>query len=305
MKNTKKNTNNRRYLAVIAIAAIIGLIFTACPDGDGPKGNTTKEPKYELINGLEYEVSIVTEDAANIVIASTYNGKPVTTIKQEGFKGSPITSVTIPNSVTTINYGAFMNCTGLTSVTIPNSVIILGIEAFKGCSNLASVTIPSNITFIDNGVFGSTGLTNVTIPSNITEIRQNAFLGTKLTSVTIPSSVSEIGVAAFHSCTELASLTISDGVETIGNGAFYYCTGLTSVTIPNSVTEIGDTAFGGCENLVSITFQRNDTVIGDYASPFVDLSNPNALRDVYQAVGGGAGTYTRPDNTSDVWTKQP
>ena len=117
----------------------------------------------------------------------------------------------IPNSVTKIEYFAFLGCTGLTSVTIPNSVTAeIGYYAFLGC----------------------TGLTSVTIPNSVTGIGSYAFLGcTGLTSVTIPNSVTSIGCAVFSSCTGLTSITIGNNVMWIGEDAFANCKNLTSISV--------------------------------------------------------------------------
>ena len=64
-----------------------------------------------------------------------------------------LTSVTIPNSVTSIGDNAFFNCIGLTSVTIPNSVTSIGDSAFAHCYGLTSVTIPNSVTSIGKGAF--------------------------------------------------------------------------------------------------------------------------------------------------------
>ena len=65
-----------------------------------------------------------------------------------------LTSVTIPNSVTSIGYQEFEDCISLTSVTIPNSVTSIGLDAFAFCSSLTSVTIPNSVTTIgDECVF--------------------------------------------------------------------------------------------------------------------------------------------------------
>ncbi len=73
-----------------------------------------------------------------------------------------LTSVTIPNSVTSIGISAFYWCSGLTSVTIPNSVTSIGIQAFLGCSGLTSVSIGKNVTYIQYGLFkGCTSLKDV------------------------------------------------------------------------------------------------------------------------------------------------
>ena len=142
-----------------------------------------------------------------------------------------LTSVTIPNSVTSIGSGAFYGCTGLTSVTIPNSVTTIEQNTFSGCTSLVSVTIPNSVTSIGSGaLYGCTGLTTVTIPNSVTTIEQNTFSG----------------------CTSLVSVTIPNSVTSIGKEAFYNCSALTSVIIPNSVTSIGESTFGGCGNLTNL-----------------------------------------------------
>jgi uncharacterized repeat protein (TIGR02543 family) len=105
-------------------------------------------------------------------------------------------SYTIPNSVTSINNGAFQGCSGLTSVTIPSSVTSIERYAFSYCSGLTSVAIPSSVTSIGEWAFHEcSGLTSVTIPSSVTSIGQFAFsYCSGLTSVTIlsltPQSIS-------------------------------------------------------------------------------------------------------------------
>lgn len=120
--------------------------------------------------------------------------------------------------------GAFRGCTGLTSVTIPNSVTSIGYGAFYGCSGLTSVNIPESVTFIGENAFsGCTGLTSLTIP-NSASIGKNAFAGCSgLTSITIPSSWSSIGYGVFADCTGLTSITIPDNIHSIDDIAFRYC----------------------------------------------------------------------------------
>ena len=181
----------------------------------------------------------------------------------------PITkkTVTIPNSVTSIDYSAFYGCSGLTSVTIPNSVTSIGQRAFSGCSGLTSVTIGNSVTSIGYYAFsGCYGLTSVTIPNSVTSIGKYAFSGCSgLTSVTIPNSVTSIGQRAFSGCSGLTSVTIGNSVTSIGYYAFSGCYGLTSVTIPNSVTTIVQSAFSNCRGLTSVTIGNSVTSIGKYA----------------------------------------
>ncbi len=155
---------------------------------------------------------------------------------------SEIKSVAILDGITSIDDGAFYDCTSLTSVTIPDSVTSIGEYAFENCTSLTSVTIPDSVTSIGEYAF------------------ENC---TSLTSVTIPNSVTSIGEYAFCDCTSLTSVTIPDSVTSIGEYAFYDCTSLTSVTIPDSVTSIGDYAFWNCTSLKNIILLSINCNLGD------------------------------------------
>jgi hypothetical protein len=138
-----------------------------------------------------------------------------------GYGNTSVTTVVIPNSVTSIGNGAFQNCTGLTSITIPNSVTSIGGNTFSGCNSLASVTIPNSVTSIGG----------------------NTFIGcTSLTSITISSSVTSIGSNAFQNCIGLTSVIIPNSVTSIGASAFAGCTGLTSILLPSTTTIVGANA---------------------------------------------------------------
>ena len=151
----------------------------------------------------------------------------------EGCKG--LTSITIPNSVTSIGYRAFDDCSSLTSVTIPNSVTSIGGHAFNECIfskdnfvNHSSLYAPAydywGATIVD--IYTADGL--YIRGDSIFKCRENA------TSVTIPNSVTYIG-----------------------EKAFYDCSGLTAITIPCSVTEIGEEALANCPSLKTVTITAN------------------------------------------------
>lgn len=110
---------------------------------------------------------------------------------------------------TLIPINAFFGCTGLTSISIPNSVTTIGDSAFFGCTGLTSISIPNSVTSIGGQAFQScSGLTSVTIPNSVTTIGGSAFwFCSGLTSVTIGNSVEEIGESAFQNCYGLTNIT--------------------------------------------------------------------------------------------------
>lgn len=214
--------------------------------------------------GLQYsssdsEVTITKYigSATEITIPGTIESKPVKAIGDSAFAGcSGLTSITIPDGVTTIGNGAFNGCSSLTSITIPNGVTSIGGSAFEGCSSLTSINIPDGVTSI--GVYAfhvCTSLTSINIPNSVTSIGEYAFASCKsLTSINIPNGVESIEKAAFNSCTNLTSINIPNSVKSIGVYAFSGCTNLTSITIPNSMTNIYMGAFSGCSGLTDVYY---------------------------------------------------
>ena len=175
--------------------------------------------------------------------------------------------------MTEIGDDAFYGCTSLTSVTISNSVTTINGYVFSGCTSLTSVTIPNSVTMIGNYAFDNcTSLTSVTIPNSVTVIGSYAFDGcTSLTSVTIPNSVTVIGNYAFDGCTKLASIEVEAGSANYSSedGILFnndksvlvqYPLGKNdqSYTIPDSVTSIEETAFAYAESLMNINVSENN-----------------------------------------------
>lgn len=173
-----------------------------------------------------------------------------------------LSSVTIPDGMTSIAWSAFSN-TALTSFTIPESVTSIDGYAFSNCP-LSSITIPDNVTSIGEYAFsGCSLLTHISIPKSVTAVNDNTFAGcTSLTSISIPHSVTSIGSSAFRSCSSLSSVNIPNSVVSIGSFAFNHCSALTSVNIPDSVTSIESFAFANCSALTSVNIPKHVTSIG-------------------------------------------
>ena len=219
-----------------------------------------------------------------------------------------VTSITFAegSQLTTISDYTFQYCSSLASVTIPDSVTSIDQFTFNGCTSLTGITIPAGVTSIGQCAFqGCTSLTGINILAGVTSIGLGAFAFCgSLTSITIPDSVTYIDQFTFNGCSSLTSINIPAGVTYIDSGAFYNCSSLTAITIPASVTYIGNIAFNGCTSLATVIFQ------GTIASGSFNANTPfpGDLRDKFYATNsanGTPGTYTRPNGSSNTWTRQP
>ena len=150
-------------------------------------------------------------NAAVVTIPSRYKSKPVTTIGHAAFFNSAVTSVTIPDSVTSIDDNAFAYCSSLTNISIPNSVTAIGSFAFEGCTKLESITLPSSLLTISEFLFyDCSQLTTIHIPDSVSSIRTYAFYNCgKLETIRIPVSVTSIGSYAFDDCPSSMTVTYS------------------------------------------------------------------------------------------------
>ena len=152
---------------------------------------------------------------------------------------------TIPNSVTSIGYGAFQNCSSLTSITIPNSVTSIGEHAFSWCSSLASITIPNSVTSVGYYAFyNCSSLASITIPNSVTSIGHGAFAGcSSLTSITIPNSVTSIGYWTFEDCSSLTSIK-TEATTPPSLGSYVFPTNLKIIYIPDNTLSAYQQAWG-------------------------------------------------------------
>ena len=222
---------------------------------------------YYIVSGVEEGVTL----SGDLVIANTYDGKPVTTIGQLAFlQCEGITSITIPSSITSIEYGAFGYCSGLTSLTIPSNVVELGKSAFAYCNNLISLTLEEGVTTLGKSVFAEcTKLETVTLPNSVTTISDSLFSTcTNLKDVTLGSNVTKIEESAFDHCDGLTNIVLPESVEVIDSYAFFSCSNLANINIPNKVSQIGYRAFEYCTNL---NYQEYDNgyYLGNTENPYL------------------------------------
>ena len=183
-------------LLVVAFPTVAHAQFTTASDGNGGL----------IITGY------TGTPTSSLVIPGAIAGLTVSGIGDQAFTWlSTVTSVTIPNTVSSIGGTAFAY-TGLISVTIPNSVTSIGGGAFADCSNLTTVSIPGNSTSIADSAFAfCPKLNNVTLGNGVTSIGDSAFNNdSSLTAITIPKSVTSIGSQVFGNCSSLSAITAAN-----------------------------------------------------------------------------------------------
>ena len=195
-------------------------------------------------------------------------------------------SITIPGNVGTysiinISNSAFSDCTGLTSVSIPNTVTSIGEKAFSGCTGLTSLTIPGSVTSIGKNAFDTcSSLASISVANKNTVYDSrnncNAIIETETNTL-------------IRGCN---NTNIPNNVTSINEKAFSGCTGLTSISFSENITSIGEAAFSGCTNLTAVSsnitelFTISDNTFINYTYQNATLTVPAGFKELYKITDG-------------------
>ena len=273
---------------------------------------------FSTIDGIHYLLGYVGQDSV-LNLPTSYKGEKYR-ISASAFSGcSNMVSISIPNSVVSIEDGAFDGCTSLpvengvryadcyavevvdktlTNYTLKDNVRFLGSGLFQGCSFLSSMNIPESVISIGGSAFlDCTSLTSLVLPEGITSIGGSAFYGcSALASIDIPEGVTSIEGSTFFGCTSLTSLVLPEGITSIGGSAFYGCSALASIDIPEGVTSIEGSTFSGCTSLTSLVLSEGITSIGGSAfygcSALTSLNIPSGVTSIGGSAFSGCSALT-------------
>ncbi len=294
-------------LCLLMVITIMNLPLATMEVKAGAIGNrvTINNIVYELykpsaIEPMKAKVISSPSASGDIIIPSsvTINGTDadVTLIDGAAFQNTAITSITLPNTVKTINNNAFQGCTGLTKVEAPNVTAIFD-YAFSSCTSLTTVETPELVSIYGYAFRDCSALKTIDT-TKLTELDQNAFQNcSSLENIDLSSlrggTSGADGILSsyvFSYCTSLSNVTIPASIDKIGNGAFSGCTNLSDVTIHASIDRIGQRAFAGCS--ANIEFISNTPPVTVYSDSFdsgVTFKVPNGAKAAYESTFSTVG----------------
>ncbi|MBQ7849321.1 MAG: leucine-rich repeat domain-containing protein [Clostridia bacterium] len=267
------------------LLTILMLLVMTCALAAGASAASSSGTfRYEIrsgqatITGYEQKRHV---NADELIVPSLLGNARVTAISLNAFSEGSITkTIILPDTLRTIEDGAFRECRFLQTIVVspdhPVLATIDGVLFDKPAKKLlcyphgysqSSYAVPEGIAMIGNWAFYECSeLTTVTLPDSLTSIGERAFRGcSNLTGIGIPNHVTTIAEGTFSGCTSLASVTLPVGITRIDNWAFRDCSALTAIVLPDTVTTIGKSTLKGCRLLKSITLPASVTEIGEDA----------------------------------------
>lgn len=282
---------------------------------------------YTSIDGVLFNKSVTKiVDYPNYAEAEFYSiPQSVTAIGSNAFYGdnAALKTILIPDTVTEIENGAFMNFSDLEYIYIPDSVIKIGDNAFNGCSQLASISIPYSVKEIGNSALSyCTNLQSVSLTEGLESIGDYAFASDyTLSNITLPNTLSDISPTAFANCENFKEYItdINNPYFSITDGVLYSKDKSKLVSYPmgkkdkeysvlDGTKTIGDYAIS-CNNLDSVYVPQSVEKMGNYSIGFMtqptsDTYNIKTDFMAYGAIGSAAETYCT-DNDIAFFTDKP
>lgn len=269
---------------LLFIALLLSLLFTAAA------AETSGDFDYEVLEDGTVSITKYNGSGSQLEIPETLDGRIVTNLGDYILDSSNVTSISIPDTVTEIQWNLFVNDSMLTRILVseshPTLATIDGVLFSKPDKRLicyppartdSSYELPQGIQIIGEAAFiDASNLKSISIPDSVTRIDRFAFAFCNgLTSITLPDGITAMGDNPFASCESLTSICITDNNLSLAtiNGVLYnkkdkrliwypMTRNDTSFTIPNGITSIGSMAFYSCSKLTSISIPDSVSSIG-------------------------------------------
>lgn len=221
-------------------------------------------PGKITVEGVEYTVTSIAQQAFQQSAVSTLSiGEGVTEIGKWSFYGcASLNEVSFPSTLTTVRQSAFYGCTAVPALVLPENLTTIESFGFGAMSGLVELTLPANIKVLtDNAFCDCVNLTTINFNNALEKIDANAFYGCGMTQLTLPESLQIIGTGAFSNCGKLKNVTFPETLTEIGPQAFFKCSALTSARLPSGVKSLGMGAFYGCIALDDVILPETLTFI--------------------------------------------
>lgn len=199
-----------------------------------------------------------------------------------------VTSITFPQSLEMIGFGAFLYNSSLESLYLPTGYI--GEAAFMGCVNLKYITVGSGVTGFGMNVFElDHAVERVTIEdfnqwchcyfsgpmsnpmemiylTNDNKAEQTVLIeGQRVTSIVFPEGITVVPDYIFYRCTQITSVTIPSTVQVIGECAFNMCNSISTLNLAEGIKEIKSGAFLGCLPMAKLSIPSSVEILGPRA----------------------------------------
>lgn len=222
-----------------------------------PNTDATDNSAFTYVNhGDSIEITGFDNSVSDVVIPSEIEGLPVTAISVGAFYLSTITSIEVPDSVTSIGEMAFLGCTSLKSVKLSTGVAKIDKNAFGSCSALQEIQVAKdnpNFSSLNGVLYSKKQDTLVIYPAAKADA---AYI--------IPSGVTSVAMYAFSENPYLETLTIPNSLIKVGDSAFYNCKNLRAVSYNGTEEEWNQITIGLLnEKLTGATIQYQERIIGD------------------------------------------
>ena len=222
-----------------------------------PNTDATDSSAFTYVNhGDSIEITGFNNSVSDVVIPSEIEGLPVTAISVGAFYLSTITSIEIPNTVTSIGEMAFLGCTSLKSVKLSTGVAKIDKNAFGSCSALREVQVAKdnpNFSSLDGVLYSKAQDTLVIYPAAKTDA-----------AYTIPGGVTSVAMYAFSENPYLETIAIPNSLIKVGDSAFFNCKNLRSVSYNGTEEEWNQITIGLLnEKLTGANIQYQERILGD------------------------------------------